>query len=108
MVSKDNININNDILNVDLTLIDSAVEIIKKDCYTKLVENNNALGEVIVRLTTEEWISDVNQGFINVTNKYIEKLNVIASFYEQIAKDLQKIKIEMEIEMNRKPSIHFE
>ena len=108
MASKDNINTNTDILDVDLPLIDSAVASIKKDCYDKLIENNKTLGEIIVRLTTEEWISDVNQGFINVTNEYIEKLNIIADFYNQITKDLQKIKIEMEIEMNKKPSIHFE
>ena len=108
MINNENLNTNNDILNVDLTLIDNAVEIIKKDCYEKLIENNKTLSEIIVRLTTEEWISEENQGFVNITNKYIEKLNTISEFYNQITIDLQKIKIEMEIEMNKKPSIHFE
>lgn len=99
---------NNDILNVDLTLIDNAISLIKNDCFTKLSENNSELKEIIVRLTTEEWISEENQTFVTVMEGYIEKLNVISEFYEQIAKDLQKIKIEMEIEMNKKPSIHFE
>ena len=64
--------------------------------------------EIITRLTTEDWISGENQKFIEIFNGYIEKLNIISEFYEQIAKDLLKIKIEMEIEMNKKPSIHFE
>ena len=98
----------NDILEVNLSLIDSAVEIIKKDCFTKLNENNAELKNIITRLTSEEWISQENQEFVTIMDRYIEKLNVIAEFYEQIAKDLQKIKIEMEIEMNKKPSIHFE
>lgn len=98
----------NDILEVDLSLIDSAVEIIKKDCFTKLNENNVELKNIITRLTSEEWISQENQAFVAVMDGYIEKLKVISSFYEQIAKDLQKIKIEMELEMNKKPSIHFE
>ena len=99
---------NNDILEVDLSLIDNAVEIIKKECFTKLNENNTELKNIIVRLTSEEWISQENQAFVTIMDGYIEKLKVISSFYEQIAKDLQKIKIEMEIEMNKKPSIHFE
>lgn len=99
---------NNDILNVDLSLIDNAVEIIKKDCFTKLKENNVKLKEIITRLSTEEWISSENQDFVLVMDNYINKLKIVSEFYEQITKDLQKIKIEMEIEMNKKPSIHFE
>lgn len=98
----------NDILNVDLSLIDTAVEIIKKDCFNKLEINNQNLKDIITKLTTEEWISNENQSFVAVIDSYIEKLKVVSEFYEQITKDLQKVKIEMEIEMNKKPSIHFE
>ena len=98
----------NDILNVDLSLIDNAVEIIKKDCFNKLGINNKDLKDIITKLTTEEWISNENQSFIAVMDNYLNKLKIVSEFYEHIAKDLQKIKIEMEIEMNKKPSIHFE
>lgn len=99
---------NNDILNIDLSLIDNSVEIIRKDCFNKLELNNKDLKDLITKLTTEEWISNENQSFVLVMDSYIDKLKIISEFYEQITKDLQKIKIEMEIEMNKKPSIHFE
>lgn len=99
---------NNDILDVELSLIDNAIGVIRNECFDSLTKNNNDLKAIIDRLSKEEWISNENQGFVEIMNSYIEKLITISEFYEQISKDLQKIKIEMEIEMNKKPFIHFE
>ena len=97
----------NDILNVDLSLIDTSINSINEECKKKLISNNKELKQLLIRLTSEEWVSHENQEFIKVMDKYIEKLNTISLFYEQVIRDLQKIKLEMEEEMNTTPSVHF-
>jgi len=97
----------NDIVNVDLELMDNSINLINNECRKKLESNNKELKLLIERLTGEEWVSHENDEFIKVMDKYIEKLNTISLFYEQVVRDLQKIKIELETEMKTTPVVHF-
>lgn len=98
---------NNDILNVNTTLIEEAITKIKSEVSKEYENNIGTLSEIINQLTTEDWISIENKNYITKTNEYIDRMKIILSFYNQIVNDLQKIKQEMETQMNKKISVHY-
>lgn len=98
----------NDILNVNLELIDNSIEKITNNVYSKYKENISSLESILNNSIVEGWISDSSLLYQSELKMYIEKMNIISKYYCQIISDLKKIKLELEIEMNKKTNVHFE